>query len=129
MLHFSPATCGFYVDGINSAIPDDARPVTEEQHAALLNAQAEGATIEPDENGDPIAVARAPLTDEQMLDVLRAERNALLAASDWSQFADAPLTDEQRAAWRVYRQALRDLPETVDDLAAIAWPSAPNQEN
>ena len=52
---------------------------------------------------------------------LRAERDRLLAASDWTQLPDAPLTDSQRAAWRDYRQALRDLPETGDD-----WPASPD---
>lgn len=127
MPYFSAATCGFYLDDVHSSIPIDARPITNEQHVDLLNAQANGAMIEADENGDPIAVPRAPLTQEQLLEGLRNERNALLAASDWSQFADAPLTDDQRAAWRIYRQALRDLPETTADLATIAWPVAPTE--
>jgi len=41
---------------------------------------------------------------------MRRMRDGLLAASDWTQTLDAPLTDEQRAAWAVYRQALRDAP-------------------
>lgn len=43
---------------------------------------------------------------------MRAHRDALLAACDWTQTLDAPLTDEQRAAWAQYRQALRDAPST-----------------
>jgi len=41
---------------------------------------------------------------------MRYQRNRLLAASDWTQTLDAPLTDEQRAAWATYRQQLRDAP-------------------
>jgi len=41
---------------------------------------------------------------------MRLTRDALLSASDWTQTLDAPLTDEQRAAWADYRQALRDAP-------------------
>jgi len=44
------------------------------------------------------------------LDDLRERRNAALAASDWTQMPDAPLTEKQRAAWAAYRQKLRDLP-------------------
>ena len=51
-------------------------------------------------------------TDEEWVLSLRAERNRLLAASDWTQMPDSPLTDEQRAAWAQYRQALRDAPST-----------------
>jgi hypothetical protein len=43
---------------------------------------------------------------------LRAERNARLAASDWTQVADAPV---DAAAWAAYRQALRDMPENTAD--------------
>jgi hypothetical protein len=39
---------------------------------------------------------------------VRAQRDRLLAASDWTQVADAPV---DQAAWATYRQALRDLPD------------------
>ena len=41
---------------------------------------------------------------------LRRLRNAFLRECDWTQFADSPLTAEQKQAWATYRQALRDLP-------------------
>jgi len=41
---------------------------------------------------------------------MRAQRDAWLNSSDWTQTLDAPLTDEQRATWAVYRQQLRDAP-------------------
>lgn len=56
---------------------------------------------------------------------LRAERDRRLATSDWTQMSDAPLTDAQRDAWRVYRQALRDVPETADPAQPV-WPEPPN---
>jgi hypothetical protein len=40
---------------------------------------------------------------------MRYQRDLLLAASDWTQVADAPV---DREAWAVYRQALRDFPAT-----------------
>jgi hypothetical protein len=78
---------------------------------------------------------RVPLTDQEVAQrqadaheaeryeaaALRLERDALLAASDWVMLPDAPLTDTQRAAWREYRQALRDLPATPD----AGWPTPP----
>ena len=51
-------------------------------------------------------------TDEEWAMSLRAERNRLLANSDWTQMPDSPLTDEQRKAWATYRQQLRDAPDT-----------------
>jgi hypothetical protein len=55
---------------------------------------------------------------------LRTERNALLASSDWTQYTDSPLDDEAKAEWTVYREELRDLPESVDP-ADPSWPEAP----
>jgi len=53
---------------------------------------------------------------------LRSERNGRLAASDWSQVADAPV---DKAAWATYRQALRDLPANTTDPLNPVWPELP----
>lgn len=53
---------------------------------------------------------------------VRAERNARLTASDWTQLPDAPLTQDQREAWSAYRQALRDLPQSGGN-PSVAWPT------
>jgi len=55
-------------------------------------------------------------------DRVRAERDRLLAASDWTQVADAPV---DAAAWAVYRQALRDVPQDFASPDAVVWPTAP----
>lgn len=52
----------------------------------------------------------------------RAERNRRLSETDWTQVLDAPV---DRAAWAEYRQSLRDLPETAEDLADVVWPTPP----
>lgn len=54
--------------------------------------------------------------------IVRAERNSKLAASDWTQLADAPV---DAAEWAVYRQALRDI-TTQPDPFAIVWPEMPS---
>ena len=59
----------------------------------------------------------------QVMAELRAERNARLAASDWTQLPDAPTANA--AAWKVYRQALRDLPQRTVYPNAPTWPTAP----
>ena len=60
-------------------------------------------TVTPYETADD-----AP--DGHWVTQMRLVRDRLLAASDWTQMPDSPLTDEQRAAWAQYRQALRDAP-------------------
>jgi hypothetical protein len=56
---------------------------------------------------------------------VRLQRNKRLAASDWSQLPDAPLTDEQRAQWAQYRRALRDIAEQPGFPYEVEWPVAP----
>lgn len=51
----------------------------------------------------------------------RAERNARLLASDWTQVPDSPISTGERERWRVYRQELRDLDFDSDP----DWPEAP----
>ncbi len=53
---------------------------------------------------------------------LKKRRHALLIDSDWTQVPDAPV---DRAAWAVYRQALRDLPANTADPRNPVWPSQP----
>lgn len=60
------------------------------------------------------------------LQLLRSERDDLLAQSDWTQVLDSPLTDAKKTEWATYRQALRDLPSTTTDFANPVWPSQPS---
>ena len=46
----------------------------------------------------------------------------LLAASDWTQVADAPVDS---AAWAVYRQTLRDIPQDYTNPDDVVWPIPP----
>jgi hypothetical protein len=52
----------------------------------------------------------------------RSERDQLLSASDWTQVADAPV---DQAAWAVYRQSLRDVPQQAGFPSNVTWPSKP----
>lgn len=58
-------------------------------------------------------------------DQAREDRNARLAACDWTVLPDAPLTDAQRAAWTAYRTALRDVTDQTGFPDSIAWPTEP----
>ena len=60
-------------------------------------------------------------TDDQKLEQVRLWRNSELTQTDWTQAADAPV---DATAWAVYRQALRDLPATVD-IGNPVLPEAP----
>lgn len=96
-----------------------------EELAAILEEEA----IEPDVRNQQSVDARK----DSLLYDLRAERDRLLAESDWTQYADSPLTTEQKTTWATYRTLLRDFPATFIDeeenlLLTIldpTWPTKP----
>lgn len=92
------------VDGLEMTIPT----VGGNRHYAAIIEQ--GIEIAP-------YVEPAPTAGE-----VRAQRNQLLAASDWTQVADAPV---DQAAWATYRQALRDVTAQVGFPEAVVWPTTP----
>lgn len=52
---------------------------------------------------------------------VRAQRDTMLTACDWTQLPDVPLNAEQKQAWVIYRQALRDV-TNQEDPYNIIWP-------
>ena len=106
----------------------------------MLNTEAEDARIRSGPhkvvNGDAVALTPNEIAEfdarvaaheaarpAQALADLREQRNARLAASDWTHAPDAPTAND--AAWKVYRQALRDLPQRTVYPNAPQWPTAP----
>ena len=57
---------------------------------------------------------------------VRTERDNKLTATDWTQLADSQLTDEVKATWVTYRQALRDLPTASGFPHTMTWPTEPS---
>ena len=68
-------------------------------------------------------------TAEEELDRLRAKRNAILQASDWVVIKEREEggTVTNFAAWKTYRQKLRDITNTYKTLAKVKWPTAPSE--
>jgi len=52
---------------------------------------------------------------------VRQLRTDRLYDCDWTQLPDAPLTDAERAQWRAYRQALRDMMDSFE-WGVTTWP-------
>ena len=57
---------------------------------------------------------------------VRKQRDALLAACDWTQVSDAPVN---QAAWAEYRQALRNVPSQEGFPMQVEWPVKPGSES
>ena len=69
-----------------------------------------------------------PYTFDEAMTALRAERDRRLLSCDWTQLPDVPLSVDQVHAWRIYRKALRDIPEAVQAQGwdgAVHWPIPP----
>ena len=61
---------------------------------------------------------------------LKSGRTVRLTDTDWTQIPDSPLSDDEKAAWAVYRQELRDLPaaqaDPYDPDNFTGWPTRPS---
>lgn len=65
------------------------------------------------------------MTMEEAKQKVRLERNQRLFDCDWTQLPDAPLSPEKVEAWKLYRQQLRDLLNTLVWNQSV-WPSKPS---
>ena len=61
------------------------------------------------------------LTAAEPMKELRAERDKLIAATDWWASSDLTMTDAQKS----YRQSLRDITKDYNSLDDVKWPTKP----
>lgn len=56
-------------------------------------------------------------------------RKFLLDDSDWTQVSDAPISDEDKELWKIYRQKLRDIPQQQIGIPAnfVRYPITPSK--
>ena len=78
-------------------------------------------------NGD-LAVADyvEPTVDVEVLATkIRIQRNNLLKQTDYLMMSDYPIESDRLAKIKIYRQALRDIPEQSGFPRSITWPDKP----
>jgi len=63
------------------------------------------------------------IPDEWLIERMRNLRNRLLKDSDWTQSYDDPTNN--REAWAIYRQQLRDFPATWIANQIVEFPEPP----
>jgi hypothetical protein len=106
-------------------------PTTEEEFGEMfrkvIGADSNGSAIE---SSDPsgwgtdwatVSAKVTELTTAEPMKALRAERDRLIAVTDWWASSDLTMTDAQTA----YRQALRDITESATSLDDVTWPTKP----
>ena len=106
-------------------------PTTEAEFgtmfAKVTGADANGTAIESTDPADwgttwaAVSAKRDELIAAEPMKLLRAERDRLIAATDWWAGSDRTMTAEQTA----YRQALRDITNTYTSLDDVVWPTKP----
>lgn len=106
-------------------------PTTEAEFNQMFRkvtgADANGSAIESANTVDwgvtwtEVSTKQAELTAAEPMKALRAERDRLIAATDWWASSDLTMTAEQTA----YRQALRDITDNATSLDDVTWPTKP----
>ncbi len=86
-----------------------------------------GSAIESDNSSDwgvtwdEVNKKLQDLTAAEPMKNLRAERDRLIAITDWWASSDLTMTDAQKS----YRQALRDITKDYTSLDDVKWPTKP----
>ena len=104
-------------------MPEDALHISDEMHSVAITWPGE---VKWDGEKFVRIVPDPRVADESLL---RAKRDALLRASDWTQLPDAPLHSSFKEKWADYRKQLRDLPSTKEWPSYITWPNVPVPDN
>ena len=93
----------------------------------VTGADENGSAIESDNSSDwgvtwdEVNEKLQDLTAAEPMKKLRAERDRLIAATDWWASSDLTMTDAQKS----YRQSLRDITEDYNSLDDVKWPTKP----
>lgn len=64
-------------------------------------------------------------TTEEVAAQVRAQRDAMIAQTDYLMMSDYPISEEDKTLLETYRQALRDIPEQEGFPSNVQWPVAP----
>lgn len=64
-------------------------------------------------------------SDAEIRQAIKSWRNQQLESSDWTQLPDIETDKVDVAAWRVYRQELRDMLDQSTDPKLIVFPTPP----
>ena len=98
-----------------------------EMFRKVTGSDANGSAIESDDTSTwgvtwaQVSAKKTELVNAEPMRLLRVERDAKLAETDWWAMSDRTMTDAQTT----YRQALRDVPANYTSLDDVVWPTKP----
>ena len=103
---------------VKNNIPEDGFAVDGEQHS--LSTCIGGTLVVPSDS------AIEADSSAKALEIFRLDRNIILAATDWTQANDSPLSQTDKQNYQNYRQNLRDMPaQDGFDPLNPSWPNLP----
>lgn len=133
---YSQTTGTCYIPGIHTEIPGDAVSISDDRYDAVIANPQDGKVRSHDGQGLPILIdpPEVELTAEELAANERAWRDAEVSSTEWlvtrhrdeqdMQLATT-LTAEQFAELLVYRQDLRDWPQSEAFPNATSRPGVP----
>ena len=108
-MKYSPSMKRYFIGDAEAHAPPDAFSMSEEQEDFVMAEKTAGNIIRYEGDQFVSYTPNAP-PEDVLWRVVRQQRAELLAACDWTQMQDSPLSEEKRAELAKYRLALRDLP-------------------
>ena len=114
------------IDAVNSLKPNSEWSWIGSEYSGLNWISSDTKPTESEINAE---ITR--LNNAEPMRLLRVERDARLAKTDWRASSDLTISN----AWKTYRQALRDLPASASpsldsnydlDLTSVTWPTEPS---
>ncbi|WP_449106686.1 phage tail assembly chaperone [Pseudomonas mohnii] len=121
MRYYSPSTMTTYLPSIHSDMPADVVVITEERFLGVIARPTPGRIRSHDENGLPILIDQPLATGEELAAAERKWRDGQLSDTEWlvtrhrdeqDMQLSTTLTSEQFSDLLVYRQGLRDWPQS-----------------
>ena len=107
------------MDAINALVPD-AKYIIRENFAGLEWLDERDVPTESE-----VQTKYDELIAAEPTKFLREVRNAKLTETDWVITMHKELGTNIPAAWKTYRQALRDITDTYTSLNDVVWPEKP----
>lgn len=111
---------GFYNEAIHNDIPEGGVDISEEQWKEFINNQGQRRW-----DGEKVVEYARVATDDELAATIRAQRDRLLAETDYLLMPDYPIAGEALDALAVYRQALRDITKQETFPLSVTWPDKP----
>lgn len=126
-LYFSISTKGFYDTAVNSisSLPSDVVGLSKDAYLECRARLSAGEIPYVDQNGILKFDPRPDPTEEYLSSMAKSKRDQLLMSTDWVVVKASEDKKAVSAAWKTYRQALRDITDQEGFPSNIVWPEKP----